>query len=110
LKEFVYTMTAKNVLTEEFRTEELVIRGVTYKFRELSATEYDDIIKMAAGPDDNAELGTVLKLMASKCLLEPDLTPEQLGAKPYPVYNKILQTINKMHFGVDATEGDTPNS
>jgi hypothetical protein len=103
-------MSKQNELTSEFRTEEITVRGVTYKFRELSANEYDEIIKMAAGPDDNAELATVLKLMAAKCLVEPDLTPEQLGAKPYPVYNKLLTTINKMHFSVDAAEGETPNS
>ncbi len=94
-------------LTDEFRTEEVTIRGTTYKLRELSADEYDAILKIAAGPDDNADLGTVLKMMAEKSVVEPVGTP--LGSKPYPVYAKILQTVNKMHFAADE-DGEAPNS
>lgn len=101
-------MSAKNSVTDEFRTEEIKIRGVTYKFRELSASEYDDILKIAAGPEDQAELATVLKMMTVKCITEPQLSADDLAAKPYPVYNKILQTVNRMHFSVDATEEDAP--
>jgi hypothetical protein len=104
-------MSAKESVSEEFRTEEVVIRGVTYKFRELSADEYDEILKIAAGPEDQAELATVLKMMTVKSLVEPALAPDDLGKKPYPVYNKILQTVNRLHFSVDATEGEkAPNS
>lgn len=103
-------MSTKNNVTDEFRTEEVVIRGVTYKFREISANEYDEILKIASGPDDQADLATVLKMMTVKSLVEPVLLPDQLGEKPYPVYNKILQTVNRLHFSVDATEGEAPNS
>lgn len=103
-------MSTKNNVTDEFRTEDVVIRGVTYKFREISAAEYDDILKIAAGPDDQADLSTVLKMMTAKSLIEPEFTMDQLLAKPYPVYNKILQTVNRLHFSVDSTEGEAPNS
>lgn len=85
-------------LTEEFETREVIIRGTTYRFRELTAAEYDSIIKLAAGPDDNAELNTVLRLMAVKSIIDPKLTSADLEAKAYPVYAKLLQTVNAMHF------------
>lgn len=91
-------------VSEEFRTEEVTIRGVTYKMRELSANEYDAILKVASGPDDNADLATVLKMMADKSLIDP--IGVDLGSKPYPVYSKILQTVNKLHFSAD----EDPNS
>lgn len=104
-------MSSGKGMTDEFRTEEVTVRGVTYKFRELSAEEYDEILKIAAGPDDNAELATVLKLMAGKSLVEPEMDPATLGKKPYPVYNKLLQTVNRMHFSLDAADGgEAPNS
>ncbi len=96
-------------LSDEFRTEDVVIRGTTYKLRELSAREYDDIIKIASGPDDNADLSVVLKMMAIKSITEPAITSdEQLLAKPYGVYSKILQAVNKLHFGSD--EDTSPNA
>lgn len=101
-------MASKEVTAGEFRTEEVTIRGTTYKFRELSANEYDAILKIASGPDDNADLAAVLKMMAVKSLVEPTLTGTELGEKPYPVYSKILQAVNKLHFGND--EDDSPNA
>ncbi len=95
-------------MSDECRVEEVAIRGVTYKLRELTASEYDEIIKMASGPDDNADLATVLKMMTIKSVVEPPMTAEQLGDKPYPVYRQILQTVNKMHFETD--EGASPNA
>lgn len=87
-----------NKLTEEFETRDVTIRDTTYKFRELSASEYNSIIKLASGPDDNAELNVVLQLMVTKALIDPKLTAAELDAKPYPVYAKLLQTVNVMHF------------
>lgn len=101
-------MASKEATAGEFRTEEVTIRGTTYKFRELSANEYDAILKIASGPDDNADLATVLKMMAVKSLVEPAATAAELGEKPYPVYSKILQSVNKLHFGTD--EEDSPNA
>jgi hypothetical protein len=99
-------------LTEEFETRVVVIRDTTYRFRELSASEYDSIIKLASGPDDNAELNTVLRLMAVKSIVDPKLTSAELESKPYPVYAKLLQTVNTMHFtpipDASETAGDEP--
>lgn len=96
-------------MNDEFRTEEVTIRGTTYKMRELSANEYDEILKIATPPDeDQADLATVLKMMANKSMVEP--AGLDLGSKPYPVYSKLLQTVNKLHFSSDTDEGDSPNS
>lgn len=104
-------------LTEEFQTETITVRGTTYKFKELSAADYEKIIKLAAGPDDNAELNTVLRLMAVESIVEPKLTTKELESKPYPVYAKLLATVNIMHFtpltdDANGTEekGDAPNA
>lgn len=96
-------------ITDEFRTEEVVIRGTTYKLRELSANEYDQIMKIATPEgEDQADLATVLKMMASKSLIEPAGT--DIGAKPYPVYSRLLQAVNKLHFAGDVDEvSDNPN-
>lgn len=95
-------------VSDEFRVEEVTIRGTTYKMRELSANEYDEILKIATPPDeDQADLATVLKMMASKSLVEP--AGLDLGSKPYPVYSKILQTVNKLHFS-DEKEEAAPNA
>lgn len=91
-------MAANTKLTEEFETRSVVIRGVTYTFRELSASEYNAIIKLASGPDDEAQLNVVLQLMATKSLVEPKLSAAEIDAKPYPIYAKLLQTVNSMHF------------
>jgi hypothetical protein len=99
-------------LTDEFRTDTIVIRGTTYQMRELSAGEYDEILKIASGPDDNADLSTVLRMMTVKCILEPKLTGDDLNNKPYPVYTKLLNAVQKLHFSPDGEtpEGETPNS
>lgn len=106
-------MSAATKLTEEFETKVINIRGTEYRFRELTASEYNSIIKLASGPDDNAELNTVLQLMAIRSLVEPKMTATDLDAKPYPVYAKLLQTVNTMHFTplVEAANGseEPPN-
>ena len=106
---------SKTDLTEEFETKTIDIRGTTYRFRELSASEYDKIIKLASGPDDNAELNLVLKLMATQSIIDPKMTAAELDAKPYPIYAKLLQTVNLMHFsplpdGADKNGDEPPNA
>lgn len=86
-------------VTSEFREQTIEVRGIKYVLRELSATEYDDLVKIATGPDDEIDLTALLKLMMSKCLVEPKLSAEELGAKPYPVIRKLNEAVNRLHFG-----------
>jgi hypothetical protein len=95
-------------MTDEFRSEVVTIRGSEYTFRELSANEYDEIVKLATGPDDTAPLDAVLRLMVIKSV-EPKINADDLGRKPYPVYRKLLSTVNDLHFALDAAEKNGKN-
>src|SRR4051812_19803160 len=88
----------KTELDDELRTESLTLRGTKYTFRELSGEQYEEYIKMAAGPDGEADLSTVLKLMAPDSLVTPKLTAKQIYAKPMPVFNALIGLVNRMHF------------
>jgi len=108
----------KTDLDSEFRTTSLTLRGTTYTFRELSGEQYEEFIKMAAGPDGDADLSVVLKLMAPEALISPKLTAKEIYAKPMPVFNAIIGQVNTMHFrsepedkpAADAAEPETPGN
>lgn len=86
-------------VSNELRETTVEIRGIKYVLRELTATEYDDLVKIATGPDDEVDLTALLKLMMSKCLVEPKISAEEFGNKPYPVVRKLNDVVNRMHFG-----------
>ena len=95
-------------LSPTFLEEEVNARGTTYKFRELSIGEYDDLVKKATrtipNPMTGEDVETVdntllLKLMVIKCSIEPKLTPEALANLPMRVVLKLNQTVNRMHYG-----------
>ena len=94
---------SKTALSEDFLEEEVTLRGVTYKFRELSGSTYEDIIKEAEGPDGTADLATVLKLMIPEALVSPKLTTEQIFSKPLPVVTAIQNVVNRMNFRSEET-------
>lgn len=93
-----------STLTDEFVTKEVVIRGTTYRLKELSETEYDACSKMATGADGRLDSVLLLKVMLSKALVEPKLSAEQLAAKPYRVGNELRAEINRLHWGDDEFE------
>ena len=95
-------------LTPEFLEEEVVIRGVTYKFRELSIGEYDELVRKATTPRPNPITGidedvvdntVLLRLMVIACAVEPRLTAETLSRFPMRAAIKVNQTVNRMHYG-----------
>lgn len=85
-------------LSEEFLEETAVIRGTTYRFREISGEKYEEFLKLAEGPEGTANLGTVLKLMIPESMVEPKLTADQFYRKPLPVVTAIETIVNRMHF------------
>jgi hypothetical protein len=96
------------VLSPDFLEEEVAIRGVTYKLRELSIGEYDDLVKKATKTVPNALTGQddetidnalLLKLMVMKCSVDPKLSPEALAGLPMRAALKLNQTVNRMHYG-----------
>ena len=94
-------------LTPEFLEEEVVARGVTYRFRELSIGEYDELVRKATtkrpnglgGEDELIDNTVLLKLMVIKCSTEPKLTPESMAGLPMRVVMKFNATVNRMHYG-----------
>lgn len=94
----------KSDLTAEFIEDSVTLRGVTYRFRELSADKYEEILKEAEGPDGTADLATVLRLMIPESLVDPKLTTEQIYKKPLPVVTAIQNHVNRMHFRTEPEE------
>lgn len=107
---------AAGKLTVEFEEKAVEVRGRVYRFRELTANEYDEIIKLATDENDNADLATVLKLMVIKCCVDPKLTDVTFGELPMPVSRQLTSTVNRMHFSdvmpkevdADSPNGSTP--
>jgi hypothetical protein len=99
---------ANRSLTPDFVEEEVVIRGSTFRLRELSIGEYDDLVKKVTTKQTNPLTGEetelldnalLLKLMVLKCSVDPKLTPESLANLPMRVVLKLNQTVNRMHYG-----------
>lgn len=95
-------------LTPDFLEEEVHVRGVTYRLRELSIGEYDDLVKKATtktlnpitgNDEESIDNALLLKLMVIRCSVEPKLSPEALSALPMRVVLKLNQTVNRMHYG-----------
>ena len=99
---------AAHALTPDFSEETVVIRGVSYRLRELSIGDYEDLVKKATtnktnpltGEDDEQiDNALLLKLMVIRCSVAPKLTAEALSNLPMRVVLKLNQTVNKMHYG-----------
>ena len=95
-------------LTPDFLEEEVTVRGLTFRLRELSIGDYDELVKKVSKPVTNLATGQedeiidnslLLKLMVLRCSVEPKLTPESLANLPMRVVLKLNQTVNKMHYG-----------
>ena len=104
---------ARGTLTPEFDEKPVIIRGVSYRLRELSIGEYDDLVKKctvtktnALGEDSEQIDNTLLlRLMVIKCCVEPKMTAEKLGELPMRVVRKLNVTVNEMHFGDEPDTG-----
>lgn len=89
---------SETALNDEFKTEEVSLRGQAYKFREISGSQYEECVKLAEGPDGTADLSTVLRLMIPLSLVEPKWDAEKIYSKPLPVLTAIQNLVNRMHF------------
>lgn len=99
---------ASTPISPDFLEEEVSVRGMTFRLRELSIGDYDELVKKATRTVPNAITGEedetidnalLLKLMVLKCSVEPKLTPESLANLPMRVVLKLNQTVNRMHYG-----------
>jgi hypothetical protein len=119
------TPRAASPLTPDFLEEEVTVRGMTFRLRELSIGDYDELVKKASKPVTNLATGQedevidnalLLKLMVLRCSVEPKLTAEALSNLPMRVVLKLNQTVNRMHYGdepetekkAEAADEETP--
>ena len=102
------TPRAASPITPDFLEEEVTVRGVTYRLRELSIGDYDELVKkattkttspMTGAEDEVIDNALLLKFMVLRCSVEPKLTPESLASLPMRVVLKLNQTVNRMHYG-----------
>lgn len=98
---------SETTLSDEFLTESITLRGTTYTFKELSGSKYEEMLKLAEGPDGTADLATVLRLMIPESLVSPALTAEKIYAKPLPVVTAIQNLVNKMHFRAETADPES---
>lgn len=105
-------------LSPDFLEEEVTARGLTYRFRELSIGDYDELVRKATIKQANAITGEendvidnalLLKLMVLKCSVEPKLTAESLSNLPMRVVLKLNQTVNRMHYGDEPATEKAPD-
>ena len=98
-------------IAEAFDTVEVVHKGKTFTFRELSAEEYDQCVEVSShGEGDDKQLDTVqlLRWMIIKGSVEPKLDPAALGRLPFSAVTKISRAVNDLHFAPDRFEADAP--
>jgi hypothetical protein len=102
------TPRAASPITPDFLEEEVTVRGVTYRLRELSIGDYDELVKkattkttspMTGQEDESIDNALLLKFMVLRCSVDPKLTPESLAGLPMRVVLKLNQTVNRMHYG-----------
>lgn len=85
----------------------ITLRGVTYRFRELSIGEYDDLVKKATTTKQNAlgedidtlDQALLLRLMVLNSCISPKLRADRLNELSMPVVLKINKLVNDMHYG-----------
>jgi len=95
-----------------FDTVDVAVRGKHFRFRELSASEYDACVKLATS-EETGDVDTVqlLRQMIRKGSVEPVLSYEDLGKLPFGVVTAISKAVNDLHFSRtddDAEQPETP--
>lgn len=100
---------SKQPLTPNFLEKEVVVRGATFRLRELSAGEYDELqrkstIKVTNVLGEETEQQDdrmLLRLMLMKSVIEPKMTPDALTNLPARVLFALNRAVNELHFGAE---------
>jgi len=98
----------QTALTTLFQEESITLRGIDFKFREITGTQYEECIREAEGPDGSADLSTVLRLMIPLSLLEPKWDVEKIYELPLPMVTAIQGVVNRLHFKNEPTKSADP--
>lgn len=95
---------------ELFPTTTVETRGRTFKFRELTAEEYDSAVETSSHPvSDHPVTGEprpprldtiqLLRWMIIKSSVEPKLSPADVAKLPLGMVGAIGKAVNDLHFG-----------
>lgn len=82
-------------------------RGVTYVLRELPMDQYDKTVRAATAEVDGVEKFDGVahtKILLSKCLVEPKLSPDELYSKGTRLVRQLQRDLQEIHFDDEPEE------
>jgi hypothetical protein len=86
-----------------FARDEITLRGVTYKFRELSVAEYDDIVKMCSSTNEAGEELIDNRLLSQMMTVEscetPKMTTEKMRKLGMRLSRKLNNVASSLNYG-----------
>ncbi len=95
----------------EFAEKKVEVRGATFTIRELSSGEYDKLYKQAEDSDGELDTTVLLRLMAHKCVVDPEgFSAEDLAGMPMRAARALLAAVNDLHFGDEDAKESPKNA
>lgn len=95
----------------EFAEKKVQVRGATFTLRELSSGEYDKLYKQAEQADGDVDTTVLLRLMAHKCVVDPEsFSADDLAGMPMRAARTLLAAVNDLHFGDESAEESPKNA
>lgn len=95
----------------KFEEREVSVRGTEFKIRELTSGEYDKLYKQAETPDGDVDTTVLLRLMAHKCVIQPEgFSADQLANLPLRAARALLGAVNDLHFGDETPAESAKNA
>jgi hypothetical protein len=89
----------------DFETVDLIIGGITYSLKELTAGEYDDCLNVATNSETgDVDMVLMVKLMLIKSIQKPNLSDVQLSQLPYKVSRTLKREVSRLHWSGDQDE------
>ena len=78
-------------------TKDIIYKGVTYTFRELTVAENDLCRELATGPDDSFDGRIMIRQMIVLGASKPEMTMEQLEKVPQRLYAHFIDVVNALN-------------
>lgn len=88
-----------------YLTKEITLRGVHYKFRELTVEENDDCADASRDAEGVFNPRTMMRMVLMKAAQDPKITATDLGHMSQPVYLALCEVVNQL---LEPAEPDTP--
>jgi len=84
-------------LDGDFQVRKVKIRGKRYVLKELSAREYEKVVKLAR-EDELAPDETLSRLILDKSLQEPKIPVDELYDGPFTVVQRLNEILRDIHY------------